>query len=176
MQINDKEFEIFITAEQIDSRVKTLGKEINEAYHDKNPLFLSVLNGSFMFSSDLMKEVNIRSEISFVKFSSYESMESTGSVQKMIGLKENLSGRHLVVIEDIVDTGNTMAYFLKLLAKEKPASVEIATLLFKPQALKHPLHLKYVGFEIPPKFVVGYGLDYDGYGRNLKDIYQLKLN
>ena len=118
----------------------------------------------------------IRSEISFVKFSSYESMESTGSVQKMIGLKENLSGRHLVVIEDIVDTGNTMAYFLKLLAKEKPASVEIATLLFKPQALKHPLHLKYVGFEIPPKFVVGYGLDYDGYGRNLKDIYQLKLN
>jgi len=176
MNINNKEFYPFISSDEIIERVELIGSQISKDYSDKNPLFVAVLNGAFMFASDLMKCVNIRSEISFVKLASYQAMETTGNIQKMIGLKENLEGRHVVIIEDIVDTGNTMAFFVKALAKSHPASIEIATLLFKPQALKNHLNLKYVGFEIPSKFVVGYGLDYDGYGRNLKDIYQLKID
>ncbi len=176
MHINNREFQPFISSDEIMERVELIGNQISKDYHDKNPLFVAVLNGAFMFASDLMKCVNIRSEISFVKLASYESMESSGNIQKMIGLKENIEGRHIVVIEDIVDSGNTMAFFVKALSKSHPASIEIATLLFKPQALKNHLDLKYIGFEIPTKFVVGYGLDYDGYGRNLKDIYQLKID
>lgn len=174
MRIKDKDFEIFIESNVIQEKVKLIAKAINEDYKDKNPLFIAVLNGAFMFASDLMKEINILSEISFIKLSSYQETSSTGKIKELLGLRENIINRHLVFIEDIVDTGNTIDYILRIFNALGPASIEFITLLHKPQSVKKDFHLRYVGFEIPPDFVVGYGLDYDGYGRNLKEVYQLK--
>ncbi len=174
MQVKDKNFQIFIEAETIQKRIATLGKQIAEDYHGKRPLFIAILNGAFMFASDLLKSVSIDCEISFIKLASYEAMQSSGNVASLIGLKENIANRHIIIIEDIVDTGNTMQHVLPIFEAQRPASVEIASLLLKPEALSKPLALRYVGFEIPNKFVVGYGLDYDGLGRNLPEIYQLK--
>lgn len=173
MTIRDKNFEPYITEEQILSRISEIAGDISEKYAEKNPLFLSVLNGSFMFAADLMKEIPVRSEISFVKFASYQAMASTGKVKELIGLNDEVRGRDIIIIEDIVDTGHTMHHLLEELKKLEPASVAICTLLLKPDALQRSIHLEYVGFSIPNKFVVGYGLDFDGYGRNLRDIYQL---
>ncbi|MFA0961346.1 hypoxanthine phosphoribosyltransferase [Roseivirga sp. BDSF3-8] len=173
MTIRDKEFEPYIFEEQILTRIREISRDVNKSYAEKNPLFVSVLNGSFMFAADLMKEISIRSEISFVKFSSYQNMDSTGEIKELIGLNDEVKGRDIIIIEDIVDTGHTMHHLLGDIEKFKPASVAICTLLFKPDALKRDIDLEYVGFSIPNKFVVGYGLDYDGYGRNLRDIYQL---
>lgn len=174
MIIKGKEFEIYIRAAEIQAKVKELSLSVSKDYKDKNPLFVVVLNGAFMFAADLMKEVNIPSEISFIKLSSYRNTTSTGKVKEPLGLSEDIFDRHLVFIEDIVDTGLTVSYILKKCKPLKPASVAFISLLYKPKSMIDAFPIRYVGFEIPPDFVVGYGLDYAGYGRNLKDIYRLK--
>lgn len=173
MKVKDKEFSIFIEESSIEERVAVLAKEISHDYQGKTPLFVAVLNGSFMFASDLMKGIEIPAEISFIKLNSYNRTHSTGKVKELIGLDENIFGRHLIIIEDIVDTGLTIKHMLEELRELGPKSIEIASLLHKKEATKEPLDIRYVGFEIPKKFVVGYGLDYDGQGRNLRDIYSL---
>lgn len=173
-QIRDKFFVPFIESSPLQSRIKSLAQEINKDYAGKNPLLIGVLNGSFMFVGDLFKSIDIECEITFIRVSSYQSTESTGKVKQILGLKEDIQNRDIIIIEDIVDTGMTMQEILGQLASQKPASIKIMTMLFKPTALKVPLKLDYVGFEIENKFVVGYGLDYDGLGRNLDAIWVLK--
>lgn len=173
IQVKDKQFETFLREEQILSEVKRVASEISRDYEGKNPLFLCILNGSFMFAADLLKNVDIPSTVSFVKLSSYQGTESTGQINQMIGLNESIEGRHVVIVEDIVDTGYTMRDILDRLAQENPASVHVCTLLCKPGKLKVDINLKYVAMNIPNDFIVGYGLDYDGYGRNHRDIYKI---
>ncbi len=173
-QIKDKNFVPFIEAEALQSRIKALGQEINKDFAGKNPLLIGVLNGSFMFVGDLFKYIDIDCEISFIRVSSYQSTESTGKVKQILGLKEDIKNRDIIIIEDIVDTGMTMQEILGQMASNHPSSIKVMTLLFKPTALKVPLKLDYVGFEIENKFVVGYGLDYDGLGRNLDAIWVLE--
>ncbi|MCS7017930.1 MAG: hypoxanthine phosphoribosyltransferase [Cytophagales bacterium] len=168
--IKDKKFKRYISAERLQKRIEELGRQISEDYAGKNPLFIVVLNGAFMFAADLMREIDIPSEVSFIKFTSYQNMHSTGVVDQIIGVEEDLRNRHIVIVEDIIDTGITITEVLAEIKSYQPASVEVAALLIKPQALLRPVAVKYVGFEIEPKFVVGYGLDYDGYGRNLCEI------
>lgn len=172
--IKDKQFELFIEQEVIEQEIKRVAEQINAELEGTNPIFLSVLNGAFMFAGELMKEVSIPSEITFVRLASYRGTTSSERVQEVLGLNESIEGRSVVIVEDIVDSGNTMVSLLRELANYKPKEVRIATLLFKPAALKQKLHLDYVALEIPNDFIVGYGLDYDGYGRNLKDIYKVK--
>lgn len=174
IRVKDREFELFIDTSEISSVVAAMGEQISADYAGKNPLLIAVLNGSFMFAGDLMKSISGEVEITFIKVASYEATESKGSVEEILGLEKDIFNRHVIVVEDIVDTGLTMTELLKALKVYRPASIEIATLLFKPQALKNPdLSLRYVGKEIENRFVVGYGLDYDGYGRNLPAIYSL---
>ncbi|NCT76851.1 MAG: hypoxanthine phosphoribosyltransferase [Chitinophagaceae bacterium] len=171
--VHDKTFETYLTEETIQHRVKELARQIDEDYAGKRPLFIAILNGSFMFAADLFKYLQIEAEISFIKISSYKGMQSTGRVVTTIGLDDDLFGRDVVLLEDIVDTGKTLHNFLPRLEHQQPRSLRLATLLHKPDATEYPLQLDYVGFSIPNKFVLGYGLDYDGLGRNLKEIYQL---
>ena len=173
IQILDKSFKIYIEEKQILEKITTLGKIISEEYKDKNPILVSILNGSFMFTSDLMKSITIPCEVSFVKLASYHGTQSTGEVKTVMGLENNIQGRHVMVIEDIIDTGNTLAAFLPQLEKLNPASISLVCLISKPKALKQPIQIDKTCFEIPNDFIVGYGLDYDGYGRNLRDIYIL---
>ncbi len=174
IDIKDKTFETLIPEEEILRRVKTVADKMNNDLKGKNPLLLGVLNGSFIFAADLMRMLTIDCEISFVKMSSYEGTSSTGAVKKLVGLKENIEGRTIVIVEDIVDTGLTMEQMLKYLEEFKPAEVHICTLLLKPENLKRDLNIEYVAMEIPNDFILGYGLDYDGLGRNLRDIYVVK--
>ena len=173
IKIHDKEFEIYLSEEIILKRVKEIAAGINNDYGGKRPLFIAILNGSFMFASDLFKQLNIEAELCFIKLASYKGMKSTGNVITSIGLEVDLFNKEVIIVEDIVDTGKTLHNFLPKLLHQQPESLKIATLLHKPDATEYPLQLDYVGFEIPNKFVVGYGLDYDGLGRNLKEIYQL---
>ena len=173
IQVLDKKFKPYISAAQISKRIKELAKEINVAYEGKRPLFIAILNGSFMFASDLFKDINIDAEICFIKLASYKGTRSTGNVITSIGLDEPLKDRHIVIIEDIVDTGNTLHQFLPQLYNQQPASLKIASLLHKPDALKYPIIIDYLGFNVPNIFLLGFGLDYDGLGRNLAEIYQL---
>ncbi len=173
IQVNDKKFVPYLTAAQIDEQVKRLGAEINKDYDGKRPLFIAILNGSFMFASDLFKELSIEAEICFIKLASYKGTKSTGQVITSIGLDAVLTGRHVVIIEDIVDTGKTLHEFLPQLENQQPASLKIAALLHKPDALAFPVKIDYLGFNVPDKFLLGYGLDYDGFARNLKEIYRL---
>jgi len=173
IQVLDKKFQPYIKAEEIKEQVNKLAQQINIDYADKKPLFIAILNGSFMFASDLFKELTINAEICFIKLASYKGTKSTGNVITSIGLDEPLNGRHVIIVEDIVDTGKTLHEFLPQLINQQPASLKIAALLHKPEALAHPLKIDYLGFEVPNKFLLGYGLDYDGLGRNLKEIYQL---
>ena len=173
VKIKDKEFALLIPEAKILKQIDRVADEINKDLADKNPLFVCVLNGAFMFASDLMKRVHISSEISFVKLSSYQGTSSTGSLKELIGLNEDIKGRNVVIVEDIVDTGYTMVSILEQLKKKNAGDVRIATLLHKPNALKVDLKLDYVAMEIPNDFILGYGLDYDGYGRNLADIYKI---
>ena len=173
IQVLDKKFQPYIKAQQIHEQVEKLAKQLNKDYADKKPLFIAILNGSFMFASDLFKEITIEAEICFIKLASYKGTKSTGNVITSIGLDESLKNRHVVIIEDIVDTGKTLYEFLPQLINQQPASLKIAALLHKPDALAHPLTIDYLGFNVPNKFLLGYGLDYDGYGRNLKEIYKL---
>lgn len=174
VQIIDKEFGLFIGYEKIQQAIKKISAEINNELKDENPLFIAVLNGAFMFAADLMRYVSIPCEITFVRLASYQGTSTTQHVKEVLGLNESIAGRTIVIVEDIVDTGNTMESLLTQLNLLNPKQIKIATLLFKPQALVKPIHLDYVALEIPPDFIVGYGLDYDGYGRNLNDIYKLK--
>ncbi len=173
IKLRDKAFDIYISEEKILEKVKELAENINRDYKDKKPLFIAILNGSFMFASDLFKHITIDAEITFIKLASYKGMKSSGQVITAIGLEMDLIDRDVIIVEDIVDTGKTLHYFIPKLQHQQPASLKIASLLHKPEALKHPLTIDYIGFNIPNKFVVGYGLDYDGLGRNLKEIYQL---
>lgn len=172
--IQDKQFDLFIEHEVIEHEIRRVAQQINAELADRNPIFLAVLNGAFMFAAELMKEVSIPCEITFVRLASYKGTSSTNQVTEVLGLNEDIEGRLVVIVEDIVDSGATMASLLQELAVFKPAEVKIATLLFKPAAMKKKLQLDYVALEIPNDFIVGYGLDYNGYGRNLKDIYKVK--
>lgn len=174
--IHDKYFDINITERQIRQVNQILGARISADYRGKKPIFLAILNGAFMFAADLMKEISIPCEISFLRVSSYQNMHSTGQVSEVIGLKEDIRNRHIIILEDIVDTGHTVYALLQNLITKAPASIEIASLLLKPDCVQHPLQVKYVGKSIPNDFVVGYGLDYDGLGRNLRDIYKVVGN
>ena len=173
IEVNSKKFTPFITAAQIDEQVKILAAGINKDYEGKRPLFIAILNGSFMFAADLFKAVTIEAEICFIKLASYKGTKSTGNVITSIGLDEPLHNRHVVIVEDIVDTGKTLHEFLPQLFNQQPASLKIAALLHKPEALAYPVKIDYLGFSVPNKFLLGYGLDFDGLGRNLKEIYQL---
>ncbi len=174
VQIKDKSFEHFIDFQDIQNAVKTVATRMNNDLKGKNPLFLAVLNGAFMFMGDLMKEVSVSCEISFIRLASYQGLKSTENVQEIFGLTEDIEGRTVVIVEDIVDSGNTMLMLIKQLEKRNPKEIKIATLLLKPEALKHDVKLDYVALEIPNDFIVGYGLDYDGYGRNMNSIYKIK--
>ncbi len=171
--IHDKQFETYISEEQILQKVKEMADAINKDYEGKKPLFIPILNGAFMFASDLFKCISIPAEVSFIKLASYKGMKSSGNIITAIGLDYDLYGRDVVIVEDIVDTGKTLNEFLPKLEHQQPASLKIAALLHKPEATIYPLSISYTGFTIPNKFVVGYGLDYDGQGRNLKEIYQV---
>jgi hypoxanthine phosphoribosyltransferase len=173
IKVHDKVFNIYLSEPSIQERVKAIAETINKDYQGKKPLFIAILNGSFMFAADLFKHLTIATEITFIKLASYKGMKSTGNVITSIGLDAELYGKDLIIIEDIVDTGKTLYNFLPKLKDHHPASLKIAALLHKPDATKFPLTLDYVGFSIPDKFVIGYGLDYDGMGRNLKEIYQV---
>lgn len=173
IQVHDKSFDIYLSEETIQQRVKEIATDINKDYAGKRPLFIAILNGSFMFAADLFKYLNIEAELCFIKLASYKGMKSSGNVVTSIGLEDDLFGKEVIIVEDIVDTGKTLHNFLPKLVHQQPKSMRIATLLHKSEATEYPLQLDYVGFEIPNKFVVGYGLDYDGLGRNLKEIYQV---
>ena len=173
IQVEDKEFEIFLENDTINKRIRLMGIQMNVDYENKCPLFIGVLNGSFLFMADLIKEVNIPCEVAFMRVASYEGTSSSGQVKELIGLPANIKDRDIIVVEDIVDTGLTLTHILKMIKEKNPASVKVASLLLKPTALKYEIEdLAYVGFEIPNEFVVGYGLDYNGLGRNLIDIYR----
>ncbi|MGQ8338382.1 phosphoribosyltransferase [Sunxiuqinia sp. A32] len=174
IKVLDKEFELFISYEKIRSVVEKMADEMNEKLEGKNPLFLCVLNGSFMFAAEIFKRITLLdAEISFVKLASYDGTSTTGKVKELIGLNENLENRTIVVLEDIIDTGITIDNTIKQIEAKKPAEVLVATMLLKPDALEKDVQIDYVGIEIPNDFIVGYGLDYDGRGRNLIDIYKV---
>lgn len=173
VKIIDKTFKTSITEAQIKQRVKELGRQISQDMEGKNPLLLGVLNGSFVFAADLLREITIPCEISFVKLASYEGILSTGEVTEIMGLNEDISGRTVIIVEDIVETGCTMKQMLDSLSVRRPKAVHICSLFLKPDKLKVPLDVDYVAFSIPNEFIVGYGLDYNQYGRGLKEIYTL---
>lgn len=171
--VKDKVFSTFLTEEQIKNEVAKTAELINRDYEGKKPLFLAVLSGSFIFAADLLRSINIPCEIAFIRVASYEGTNTTGEVKQVMGLKEDLTDRHVIVVEDIIDSGLTMKELLKMLSDKGAADVSIASLLVKPGNLKVELDIKYKCFEIPNDFILGYGLDYDGEGRNFKDIYKV---
>ncbi len=173
VKIHDKTFDIFLTAQEIQNKVKLIAAEINSKYVGTDLIFIAVLNGSFMFASDLMKGISIPCAISFVKVSSYKGSNSTGRVDELIGLNTDIEGKHVIILEDIVDTGITMNKIYSYLTAFSPASLKIGSLLFKPDAFSGKHAPDFVGFSIPNDFVVGYGLDYNEHGRNLEAIYKL---
>ena len=174
VRILDKEFELFIEAAAIQESIERVAVDINNDLKDKNPIFVAVLNGSFMFAGDLMKHVSIPSEITFVRIASYKGLTSSKDLKEVLGLNEDIKERTVVIVEDIVDTGNTIEQLIRQFKSLGPKEIKIATLLFKPNALVKDVKPDYVALEIPNDFIVGFGLDYDGYGRNLKDIYKIK--
>ncbi len=173
VKILDKSFGIFIEEKVIKNRIQELGAQISKDYEGQTPVLLGILNGSFMFASDLMQNLSIDCKISFLKLASYEGTTSTGKVRQLIGLNEDIKGKPVIIIEDIVDTGITIEHIIKQLQAYEPSEIRVASLLFKPEAYQKERKIEYVGFDIPNKFIIGYGLDYDGLARNLKHIYQL---
>lgn len=176
IRIHDKEFVPSIPAEDILVQVRRVAKEINRDYEGQEPLFLVVLNGSFIFAADLMREITLPADVSFVKLASYQGTASSGTVREVIGLNTDITGRPIIIVEDIVESGLTMAHMIATLKRQNPKSIDICTLLLKPEKLEVQLDIKYVAMEIPNDFIVGYGLDYNEHGRNLKDIYTIKEN
>jgi hypoxanthine phosphoribosyltransferase len=173
IKLHDKTFDDYLSEADIQAKVKYIADQLNRDYKGKRPLFIAILNGSFMFAADVFKNLSIDAEICFIKLASYKGSKSTGHVITAIGLDIDLIGRHVVILEDIVDTGKTLHEFLPQLRHQQPASLKIVALLHKPEATIFPMHIDYLGFSIPDKFVVGYGLDYDGLGRNIPEIYRL---
>ena len=173
IQVHDKKFRKIISFEKIQKANNIIANKINKDFKNKKPIFISVLNGSFLFTADLIKKVNIECEISFIKISSYSGTQSTGNMNTLIGLNETLKGRNVVVLDEMVDSGNTIETVITELKKLDPKTLRIATLFFKPDAYTKNIKLDYVGIKVPNDFLVGYGLDYDGLGRNLQDIYVL---
>ena len=174
LRVHDKQFKPYLSAEQINEQVKRVAAEINKDYEGKKPLFIAILNGAFMFASDLFKEIDIEAEICFIKLASYKGVASTGQVVTAIGLDVDIVGREVIIIEDIIDTGKTLSHFLPQLKYHHPASLKIAALLHKSDAKIYDIKIDYLGFDVPDNFLIGYGLDYDGLGRNIKEIYQLQ--
>lgn len=174
VQLKDKTFELYLNAESIQKEVIRIATAINQDYAQQPLLLICVLNGAFRFMGDLVTHMNIEAEVAFIKVASYEGTQSTGNLTEVMGLNTSLTDKHVILVEDIVDTGFTMAQLLQKFSEQKPASIEVATLLTKPECLKADVQPKYVGFEIPDKFVVGYGLDYDQSGRTLNGIYAIK--
>lgn len=172
IKVLDKEFKLAVANKNICSAIENLAAEINNDYADKDVLFVSILNGSFMFTAELMKRITLKSRITFIKVKSYSGDASTGKVMELIGLTENITGQHVIILEDIVDTGTTLSQLYSDFKALKPASLKIAAMLFKPQAYQKNLKIDYVGLEMANEFLVGFGLDYNGYGRNLGDIYK----
>lgn len=173
IKIKDLSFKPFIAEDELQGLIRNVAQQINNDYKGKTPLFIGVLNGSFMFMGDLMKSIDLECLVSFVKLASYEGTETTGKVNQLIGLNESLEGQDVIIVEDIVDTGNTLEKLHQIIQEKNPNSVKIATLLFKPEPYKKEFKIDYVAQEIPNAFVVGYGLDYDGFGRNLPSVYVL---
>ena len=171
----DKTFEVFIDSSKIHTAVSKMADQMNTDLHGKDVIFLGILNGSFMFASDLYKLVTVPSQISFLKLASYQGTSTSGNVKRLIGINEDLLGKTVVVVEDIVDSGITIDNITKQLVGYEPAEIKIATLLFKPDAMQSNLKLDYIGMEIPNDFIIGYGLDYNGFGRNLADIYKISI-
>jgi hypoxanthine phosphoribosyltransferase len=174
IHVHDKYFIPYLSSQDIIEKVKELAEKINSDYAGKRPLFISILNGSFMFSADLFKFLNIEAEICFIKLASYKGTKSSGQVITAIGLDTDITGRDIIILEDIIDTGKTLNQFLPQVFNQQPSSLKIAVLLHKPEATIHPVNIDYTCFTIPNKFVLGYGLDYNGLGRNLSQLYQLK--
>lgn len=173
IQVHDKQFEPYINAADLQKRIQEMAAQISKDLQGERPLFIAILNGSFMFAADIFKYLTIEAEISFIKLVSYKGTKSTGNVVTSIGLDEDLYGRTVVILEDIVDTGKTLSMFLPQLEHQQPKKLVIASLLTKPEALQYKIPIDYLGFSVPNKFLLGYGLDYDGLGRNLPEIYQL---
>jgi hypoxanthine phosphoribosyltransferase len=173
IKVLDKYFEKYIPYEKIDEAVQKVADQMEGELADKNPLFLVILNGAFMFAGDLFKKLNFPAEISFIKFTSYSGTQSTGEVKQLMGLDRSIEGRTIVLVEDIVDTGISMEHILNYLGKQNVKELKIATLLFKPNAYKKQFKIDYIGMDIPNDFIIGYGLDYNGQARNLKDIYKI---
>jgi hypoxanthine phosphoribosyltransferase len=173
LTVHDKQFKPFISAERINEQVKKIASYINKDYYGRRPLFIVILNGAFMFAADLFKEITIETEICFIKLASYKGVTSTGQVVTAIGLDIDLIGRQVIIVEDIIDTGKTLSHFLPQIKYHHPASLTIAALLYKPESMINPVKIDYLGFSVPDKFLIGYGLDYDGLGRNIKEIYQM---
>ena len=173
IQVKDKEFAVSIPEEKIMAEVSRVARQINEDYAGKSPIFLAVLNGSFIFAADLLREITLPCQISFVKLASYQGVNSTGEIREVIGLNIDITGRPVIIVEDIVDTGLTMAYMMDTLRKQNPSSIDVCALMVKPDKLQVELNVRYCCLEVPNDFLVGYGLDYDGYGRNSHDIYSV---
>jgi hypoxanthine phosphoribosyltransferase len=173
IKVKDKTFEVSIPAEELAREVRRVAAEISRDYAGREPLFLPVLNGSFIFAADLLREVDLPCEISFIKLASYQGTQSTGEIREVIGLAQDITGRDVIIVEDIIDSGLTMAHMIETLERHNPACIRVCSLLVKPAALKVDVPIHYRALDIPNDFIVGYGLDYDGFGRNTKDIYTL---
>ena len=173
IQVKDKRFAVSIPSERIQAEVKRVAEQINKDYEGQSPIFLAVLNGSFVFAADLLREITLPCEVSFVRLASYQGVSTTGTIREIMGLNLDITGRPIIIVEDIVDTGLTMAHMLETLKTHNPSSIDICTLLLKPGKLQVDLDIRYCCLQIPNDFIVGYGLDYDGFGRNTKDIYTL---
>ena len=173
IQVLDKKFREYISEKEISDRMDILAEKINYDFDGKEVVFLGILNGAFLVAADLFKRINIKAKISFVKLASYEGTKSSGTIKELIGWNEDIKNKYVIVVEDIVDTGNTLERIVDELVIRKVSGIKIATLLFKPEAYTKDIPVDYIGFEIPNDFVIGYGLDYDGYGRNLPSIYTL---
>ena len=171
IKLHDKTFRVLIPAEEIDNAVTRVAEQLNERYEGRTPIFLGVLSGSFLFLADLVRKVNFENQLAFVKISSYDGTESTGNVKQLIGVDFDIEGRDIIIVEDIVETGHSMNYLLDYLGKKNPASVSICTLFFKPEKFLYKYDIDYTALSISNEFIVGYGLDYNQLGRNLKDIY-----
>lgn len=173
LQVKDKTFAVSIPAAEIQKQVRRVAAEINRDMAGREPLFLPVLNGSFIFAADLLREVTIPCEVSFIKLASYQGTHSSGTIREVIGLANDITGRDIIIVEDIIDSGLTMAHMIETLKRHNPATISVCSLLVKPDALKVEIPIHYRCMEIPNDFILGYGLDYDGFGRNTKDIYTL---
>ena len=173
IKIKDKQFEPFITEEDLLDSISKIADQLNEEYRDKSPVFVCILTGAFMFAAEILKRFKWDCEVTFMRLKSYDGTESKGEVRELQGFVEKLEGREIIVLEDIIETGKTMTHLLEKMKNQNPASIRIASLFFKPHALQKEVHPDYVAFEIGNDFIVGFGLDYDGYGRNLRQIYKV---